>query len=59
MKKKKAFKSSNQLFFSTVPITFLKTEKVQYSDIWVKIDIAIMLSLQTQIVWLQIARASH
>ena len=33
MKKKKNTKSSNHLFFSTLPMTFLKNEKICYFDI--------------------------
>ena len=51
-------KSFNHLFFSTLPMTFLKNEKSVILILWVKLDIAIMLRSQTQTAWLKIATAS-
>ena len=57
---KKDLKSPDQLFFLNLSQwNFQKTEKISYSHIKGQIDVAIMLSPQTQIAWLKESRLTH
>ena len=47
------------VFLNSPIVTVLKTGKTSYTDIRVKIDIAMILSSQTQIVSFKIARATR
>ena len=57
--RKKPLKFQSIVFLNSPIVTFLKTGKICYSDIRVKIDIAMILSSQAQIVSSKIARATH
>ena len=56
---KKKHRNFQSFVFLNSPNDFLKLKKLVIRILWVKIDIAIMLSSKTQISWLKIYTASH
>ena len=56
---KKKLKFQSIVFLNSPIVTLLQTEKISYSDVRVKIDLAMILSSQIRIVSFKIARATH